>query len=875
MSTPYHDSSGAPQTFILGDTATLGSGWTRFTKTISYPDNAYDASTVELSFFPNGCDAVLDDVQLEEGKEFSAYKEYGNGNAVYLNRNRLSCTPEEVGCDLYASATDRIPGVATDLDSCPADKVGCRSFEEMPVTGNGADPTHPSRAGTPALSFIPSTGRTCAAAYVGCEEYTNLDEVERGGEGKEYYTYIRECEKPTTPPSPSHKTFYSWLGSDTTGFQLQSYILVRHGGVYYPGDNSDGPRYQSSFNATMEAPKCSATSFNNPADADYSPDCRQFFDADLTVFYRFYSKTISVSNDCHPLRNTADNALYQAIPAEGITCPASAAQCREYRGPSGYNTRLLFADDFEDGDTAGWFGGSPSNTAIAVGGTSLRQSGGSIAYDISALLQQGKSYVLTFWAGAGDASEPTITAQLGPGPDTFAGSAELRWDTAASAPIWNFYTLGPLHLNRAPAAGDFLVIGAGTFFIDNIKLIETTDSVYMIRDSYQRCEGYENCDRYTNRAGKEFTLKSFTRLCGEDKVGCEALINTQNSDSPFDETFANGTSPNDASFGSKTVPADRAEAFVNNPQNYCRAEEQGCTLYGQPTLKLDAVANTLSVDAYKAVDLVDDPDEYVATLCKHTEVGCDAFTNKRTGAPAYFRRPEPMTCEYRSDIVIAGRSQPGWYKTGTSGLNITDLCPSSGPAPAPAGSITPVQPYTQPAVTGRFCLNDPRVSCSNDAQCTTGVGDRCLSAKICQNNPQLSCETDTDCVVVGGACTVRAGYCPPDQAGCKEYRDPTDPSACVPKCLLTIDEGSGTNVPVDAATCDVNASVTPGTCENDAAFACADASDCTTHGGGSCIIPYGCRGYWYLQQTVENNAAECNNVSNPELGCRSFYTPTP
>lgn len=601
----------------------------------------------------------------------------------------ISCTADEVGCDLYTSASDTIPGVATDADVCSADDVGCRAFLEMPLTDNGADPTFKERTGyrcsedqtvscasdadctgigacLPSVSLTPSSGQRCSVANVGCEEYTNLDEVARGGEGKEYYTQIRACAQ----PPDSEKTFYTWIGNESTGFQLVAYNLSQ------AADGS--PAYVPGTDASL----CDESIFSDPGDTRWSPDCRQFYAPSATgidTYYRLYSKTITVSEDCHPLRNTLDGQTYLAIPSEGVTCPASAVQCREYRGPSGFNTRTVVNDDFNDGDTLGWDGGTWSTRSLTVGGGSMAVGGGSVTtnsdFDVPAQLSEGKTYILSFWAGATTSASSEITARFDGGGAAFAGSATARFDGGTGEPEWNFYRLGPVTLDRAPDTsiddGDGIdnlrLDGTNAFVIDNFELTETTENVYEIKNSYRICTGSENCDRYSKSDGTTHTLKSFTRLCSAEKVGCQALIKTQNSDSPFSESFDGGD-------GTVTVPGDELAFVVNRPEFSCRSEYQGCTELGSPVLTRDGV------EQYNAVALIDDPDTYATTLCGSGEAGCDAFTNKRTGEQTYFRNPEPYTCEYKT-VSIDGVQTSGWFKTGTSGLNEDDRCSVTYPPP--------------------------------------------------------------------------------------------------------------------------------------------------------------------------------------------------
>lgn len=853
--------SGAPY-FVRKDVV-FSNDWDRYTATLTYdPSLTYDSTVITTFFEFSGCEATIDDVQTEFGTAFSSYKEYGEINKVYLNGERVSCRPEEVGCDLYSSATERIPGVATSADFCPADQVGCRAFQEVAVAENGADPDHPVRTGKrcsldqsrscfddsdctdagqclPSVSFIPKTGKTCAASYVGCEEYTNLDEVERGGEGKEYYSYIRQCVKPNGNPN-NEKTFYTWIGSEETGFQLIAYLLKPTPETYFAAGDTvgNGPEYNNSVDPD-DPTLCNESIY----EAGETPDCRKFYDADINIYYRLYSKTITVSNDCHPFRNSIDGVTYDAIPSEGKTCPAAAAQCREYRGSSGFNTRSILKDTFDDGDTIGWDSPSWSTESLIFGGGSAF-SGGTMETNLDAKLteklEKGRSYIVTFWAGSGNggSDNATLTARFSQGPPTefFEGEATIRWDPENGGhPLWNFYTLGPLHFDHDVDPNDqlqFAITGGSAFYIDNIKLYEVADNLYMIKGSQTLCTGNENCDLYRNRANQTLTLKSFTRLCSEDKVGCEALINTHNSDSPFSETFS---SPD--AMENIHVNEDVVDLIVNDSKKYCRPEEQGCLRLGSPTFGgagyfcsnkptqtceinddcQDPPGGACdfmqaSVTKYDTTFLVNDPDQYGTTLCWSKQVGCEEWKSKITGETKYFHRPDPYTCEYKT-VSVQNQSFTEWYRTGESGFESNDRCPIVSSAPPAQGGISPVILYTQP--TG-FCMNNPSQLCSNDVDC--GLGEECLKW---------------------------VGLCPFEQSGCKEYRDTSDPTNCRSDCLFTYDE-EGHPVPVDSQ--------------------CLIDKDSAQSG---------CRGYWYLSQSVEANASECNNTVDEEVGCRKFYSPDP
>jgi hypothetical protein len=73
--------------------------------------------------------------------------------------------------------------------------------------------------------FIPRTADQCDLANAGCDEFTNLGEVAQGGEGREYYTYIRQCKKPEEA-GVSCGNYYTWQGLDNSGHGLPSGLYI-------------------------------------------------------------------------------------------------------------------------------------------------------------------------------------------------------------------------------------------------------------------------------------------------------------------------------------------------------------------------------------------------------------------------------------------------------------------------------------------------------------------------------------------------------------------------------------------------------------------------------------------------------------------------
>ncbi len=791
------------------------------------------------------CEIIIDNVQLEEANGPSAYKDYGSVNNVYLNKSRLACSASEIGCELYrpSDGSQPVPGVVTDADTCDAGNVGCRAFREMPID------TVPTRPVNDPVYIVPSTGRSCSAAAVGCEEYTNLDAQARGGEAREYYTRIKQCVRPTSG-DPKQQTFFSWVGSDTRGYELRSYRMLQ--------SNSNNPLIQNgpctnlSVGRLNTDPVCvddapNAPAFCNASDIGTNPDCTEFFNGAGDVFYLLRSRTINVVDDCFPARNSVDQAagldtIYMISPGESFRCAAAAANCREYKGNAGNNVRLAIRDTFEGGATANWNGAAISNESVSVGGHSMDVPAPGVELKSSVTvpqLTQGKSYILSFWAKP-KAGTPTIRAwfrTVGPPPAVnFPGAVTLSND-------WNRYSLGPAYFDRAVDPNDVLFINvSGAAFLDNIELREVTDSVFLVKDTARSCPADQaNCSIYSDRQNNRRFLKSFTRLCGEDKVGCVELIDTKNSTSPFDETVKGvGTG------------YDEIRPFVANSSALCQPEEKGCQAFGKPTI--DAV-NT--VTDWETVYLKNNPDRYETILCTASENMCSEFTAKLDGAKSYFRDPGSYVCSYERPprLALCADTVTACTNVGTKSIGAPDLEHCGGSCSA--GTDTPPGP-------GAACQSDadcPNGTCQESARsrCTlkpnnefhwilTGTNLGCPSAKpydICEQRTigatNYFCyrsQTDTGCQAQ--PCAPRA--CEATQSICNEYRDPNDPPSCRVDCPLEMFQGKPQPV---------NERCQP-----------QKIAD-----GG---VP-GCRSYYYLKQTVEGSAGECGASVNLESGCRPFF----
>jgi len=427
-------------TFDGSTSFAFSDSWQRYeSDIISFPNAGIpaDATNIRLRFNEDtgGIVVHIDAAMLEEvpvgySGEGSSYADYGAKNTINLKKPPayLGCSgdPEtdhslcakyapvclqnEVGCQSYAPTAGGpdVPGIISEFDWCPKECVGYDTFKQSA--------TYFHEEEFPVF-FIPDSAQACTANDAGCSEFTNLDEVSRGGEGREYFKFLRQCQRPNN----DCKGFYTWIGSDVEGYQLQVYSLV---------DSNNDSVPDEIQNTRTDLGSCTG-----PEDVIDNPNCREFFSNDPTIpaSYVIIQNTISCTDSCVPYRlsdtdktsceqsggywgvctlpagtictdvggvtlvgsnecwdrenpigalsgcssvagtafTSKNQCIYQAVPGEGETCSAQNASCREYRGNSSGNIREVFADNFESGTTQNWSVGTISNDALAVGGHSI------------------------------------------------------------------------------------------------------------------------------------------------------------------------------------------------------------------------------------------------------------------------------------------------------------------------------------------------------------------------------------------------------------------------------------------------------------------------------------------------------------------------
>lgn len=738
------------------------------------------------------------------------------------------CNRDEEGCELYTSVDDglSIPAKTTIQDNCPKECVG---YDEFLQTETYFD--SPRQA-----QFIPKLSRSCNSEQAGCDEFTNLDKLNQGGEAREYFTYLRQCIKPSATANCSD--FYSWEGSGEAGYQLKVHSLEVD-----MMDPELGPQLTS-----PDGLECNFAIYNLPADdPSYNPDCTQFYNRGGLISYHLYTRTISCSENCFPYRRTeknvdsnitnaaicstggatCDNAaaeglescwnnadsecvvcknggrwnvqhqacIYMAIPSEGRRCAAAQAGCREYTGKTGNNMRIVLNSIFE-GSTENWtgsysVGANPSNQSLRLGGHSLYVDlpAYSINISLGKLITEGKSYYLEFWSQA-NSGNFNVSLSNGAGD-----SSSFSSSTEPSIFRWEIYKFNLDNLNHEVTDNETLTISSNAeFYIDNIKLVEITDRYYKIKSSltvpdicnynvlglFVGATGVNSnlgCSAYTDRDNKVHYLHSFTSLCQDSAVGCEQLINTRNSDDYRPAYWNDSGAPGcDASDGSdcKEVDYDEFIYAVFDREKFCNAIDKGCERLGEPV-------GYQNDTAYSSVWLKNNPNSYNNILCSESGVNCQGW--EMDSGEVYFKDPGLNTCEWRKrEGDNTGRLH--WYQRKVK------RCDDGGVG-APAARNGTIDYNGSTLLETDFCLSDADcdstgVVCSDIMPCASGscVNGLCHDSCIIDNH-------DTECTTnpigrpyktigIGGLGTEIqqptgnwAGLCPSGQSGCTEYIEPT------------------------------------------------------------------------------------------------------
>jgi hypothetical protein len=324
-------------------------------------------------------------------------------------------------------------------------------------------------------------------------------------------------------------------------------------------------------------------------------------------------------------------------------------------------------------------------------------------------LSQASSYVIDLLAKNDDTANNIIRVKLA---DSVDSNGLILGELKTTNTQWHKETLGPLIFEQDPLAYDKLIIevygvdDAGNrtglypdnTYVDNIILRQERESYYLIENSWKTPSNCETdpplqggiasssmlgCKEYANRFGQSVYLKNFSQLCPSNKVGCEALINTQNSDSPYQKTY----NKNDLS--QITVPQDTVEYVINTEDYYCLEEQKGCRELGVAVLnqdnepyecRLDSVCESdvceCSIDykgsckvdrgeqtcsIWKKKYILNNPNDYDNHLCTHPELKCEEFSDEDT--LYYFKDPKDQVCVF-TKVPGTTPAEYAWFKFG-------------------------------------------------------------------------------------------------------------------------------------------------------------------------------------------------------------------
>ncbi|MDP2812121.1 MAG: hypothetical protein Q8O32_00295, partial [bacterium] len=665
------------------------SQYTRITGSFNSGNSAYCNSICVGSNYGNEKPHYFDNLKLEVvsvPKLKATYTSYGDGATVYMDNSLFMCLAEEVGCQGYTptNGDPLVPAVLSPDDLCPAECVAYATFTEQTDI---FDIMENPNATVDYYNFIPETAKSCPAQDVGCEEFTNLEEVAAGGEGREYYTYLRQC-----VPENFSTVYYTWEGTDVAGYQIKTWSALESNVDDAPCTNIR-PNTDVCVDVVDTRAICGTETPLNPNDdPGVDPNCREFFDANGDSHFRFQDRVIFASNDCHEYRRTLSAQIYKAIPSLSVSCNASSNNCRSYYGNASNNVRVVFNDNFENGTYLPWeikAGGSIdlSNESLSNNGHSLKitktANTTTLWRDVADLLRNDKEYELSWWM-KNNASINSLRVRLY--AEDLSGNQIVNnvicdgnaeninsillhdCDDLSLKNIgtgnWRKYTvanlvdiLGPnVDLSTLKIAFD-INGNLGDVFVDNIILKEVTDNFAVIRNSWQTpvsCDdpyvGYHlGCQAYIDTNNNKFNIKSFSRLCREQAIGCLPAIDTHNSSYPFEEIF------NVGDFSELIVPDDSITYLVPDVASYCSPTLKGCSALGFESRQEPGQFET----TYK----INDPDRYSYTLCNYDSLGCEEYNSSK--GSYYFKDPGINTCIYQENFSLNGSKFSGWFKSDT------------------------------------------------------------------------------------------------------------------------------------------------------------------------------------------------------------------
>ena len=640
-----------------------------------------------LTDFGEDHEIWFDDLKLEvvssANNSGTTYSPYGDGGRIVMNGDRFMCTADEVGCQGYTplNGDPMIPAVISQEDLCPAECVGYATFTQQldyfDIIEGNLDIAYEN--------FIPDTAIQCPLQAVGCEEFTNLDEVAQGGEGREYYTYLRQC---VLENNPNAKSYFTWEGNDVAGYQIKTWFALESDidddptGTDAPCTNIE-PGSNVCSDAAGEVAACHTDTPGDPTDdIGVDPNCREFFDEDNDSYFRLQDRIIFASNDCHDYRRSLTTQGYKAIPSLSTACSAAELGCREYYGNTANNIRNIFNDDFENGTFSPWSGDNLdiSNESLSNNGHSMKvDSTDPFGRDIlNDNISNQKSYQLSWWMKGDEHINSIDFSFLITDPDGVAINDVINTDNFRNIEggNWHYYSVSHyIDIDNFDKARVIVatIDSGGDVYFDNIMLKEVSDSVSVIKDSWitpLSCNlpdelQHLGCQAYVDTNNNTYNLKSFTRLCREEAIGCTAVIDTHNSTNPFEQTF-NPSYCSDPIFTTQgtcegadevwineyseiTVPDDNIDYLVPDSGKYCNTEYKGCQMLGLPVRGGEE-------DEFYTVYKINNPDDYNSILCIGDALMCEEFQSDK--GTYYFKDPVNNTCTYQKNVLAIYDEDP-------------------------------------------------------------------------------------------------------------------------------------------------------------------------------------------------------------------------
>jgi len=613
------------------------------------------------------------------------------------------CRETEVGCQGYQDVEDpsspEIPAILSPRDYCPSICAGYGEYRKLASAFDLVeDLVHPQfndpdDKGTSYI--IPGQAQSCSVQDIGCEPFTNMSSAVSGGEQVSYFNYLRSCQL----PNELSRTYFTWEGSDLTGYELRTWALISE------SETNHGPKILikgAQYGDIKDSISCNEDLWKSGVD----PDCRQFYDEDGAVYYRYYSQTVSSDSACtlfrkddstatdcamtggHEFVAQSGSCMYYVLPSQSSFCPAHAGGCRAYMGPTGRNAVQIYYETFLANDSLAGYQStagssiSRSEESVLVGDYSLKinsESGSPAQVERTISINSTSTlYRISFWVKAlnpGDASVSINGQAIG----TFHPNV-----------VWQRFEFGPFQSSITEAVVSISASNAvGTLFIDTIKIDQLNDVRFLVKNSWTipaACDttpegtpeprAMLGCREYSDRDGNQIFAKSFSSLCRADSIGCKAFVDTRGMPRPYSETrtISGSKTQSQRNDGdartyenqyigdwSVTSPAWRYYYAIDDYRARCDASQNSCRAFGKPVFTQDRLSlesTDYNVDPQDTIVLQNQNIiyEFQTVLLKHD---WDAYYKSDTSLNLACRKDELHCDRFLSGNVTEYFRNPG------------------------------------------------------------------------------------------------------------------------------------------------------------------------------------------------------------------------